>query len=80
MYFKVNLKMKKPTLCYCFTWIAFIELNNFTVAYLLIRKTWDGRFAGNIVYTPLSVRGTERGEEVTGKEGMTFFRGFPVFT
>ena len=30
MYFRVNLKMKKPTLCCCFTWIVFIELN-FTV-------------------------------------------------
>ena len=29
--------MKKPTLCCCFTWIVFIELN-FTVAFLLIRK------------------------------------------
>ena len=36
MYFRVNLKMKKPTL-YCLTRIAFIELN-FTVAFLLIRK------------------------------------------
>ena len=31
MYFRVNLKMKKPTLCCCFTWIVFIEIN-FTVA------------------------------------------------
>ena len=44
MYFRVNLKMKKPTLCCCFTWIVFIELN-FTVAFLLIRKTWDDGFA-----------------------------------
>ena len=44
---RVNLKMKKPTLCCCFTWIVFIELN-FTVAFLLIRKTWDGRFAGKV--------------------------------
>ena len=52
MYFRVNLKMKKPTLlCCCFTWIAFIELN-FTVAFLLIRKTWDSWFVGNIVCTP----------------------------
>ena len=36
MYFRVNLKMKKSTLC-CFAWIVFIELN-FTVALLLIRK------------------------------------------
>ena len=37
MYFRVNLRMKKPT---CFTWIVFIEFN-FTVAFLLIEKTWD---------------------------------------
>ena len=47
MYFRVNLKMKKPTLCCCFTWIVFIELN-FTVAFLLIMKTLDGRFAGKV--------------------------------
>ena len=47
MYFKVNLKMKKPTLCCCFTWIVFIELN-FTVAFLLIRKTWDDQFTGKV--------------------------------
>ena len=47
MYFKVNLKMKKPTLCCCFTWIVFIELN-FTVAFLLIRKTWDDQFPGKV--------------------------------
>ena len=35
--------MKKPTLCYCFTWIVFIKLN-FTVAFLLIRKSWDDGF------------------------------------
>ena len=51
MYFIVNLKMKKPTLCCYFSWIAFIELN-LTVAFLLIRKTCDGRFVGNIVCTP----------------------------
>ena len=38
--------MKKATFC-CFTWIIDIELN-FTVAFLLIRKTWDGRFAGKV--------------------------------
>ena len=38
MYFRVNFKMKKPACC-CFTWIVFIE-PNFTVAFLLIRKTW----------------------------------------
>ena len=43
MYFTVNLEMKKPTLCCCFAWIVFIELN-FTVAFLFIRKTWDDRF------------------------------------
>ena len=25
MSFRVNLKMKKPTLCFCFTWIVFFE-------------------------------------------------------
>ena len=49
MYFRVNLKMRKPTLCCCFIWVAFIELN-FIVACLLIRKTWDGRFVGNSVH------------------------------
>ena len=39
--------MKKPTLCCSFTWIVFIELN-FTVAFLLIRKTWDDQFVGKI--------------------------------
>ena len=47
IYFRVNLKMKKPTLCCCFTWIVFIELN-FTVAFLLIKKTLDGGFAGKV--------------------------------
>ena len=47
MYFKVNLKMKKPTLCCCFTWIVFIE-PNFTVAFLLITKTSNGRFVGKV--------------------------------
>ena len=47
MCFRVNLKMKKPTLRCCFTWIVFIELN-FTVAFLLIRKTWDDQFAGKV--------------------------------
>ena len=31
MCFKVNLRMKKPTLSFCFKWILFIELD-FTVA------------------------------------------------
>ena len=39
MYFRVNLRMKKLTLCCSFTWIVFIKLN-FTVALLLIGKTW----------------------------------------
>ena len=39
--------MKYPTLCFWFTWIVFIELN-FTVAFLLVRKTWDGRFVGKV--------------------------------
>ena len=43
MYFRVNLKMEKPVLCCCFTWIVFIELN-FIAGFLLIRKTWDDRF------------------------------------
>ena len=47
MYFRVNLKMKKPTLYCCFTWILFMELN-FAVAFLLIRKTWNGRFVGKV--------------------------------
>ena len=47
MHFRVNSEMKKPTLCFCFTWIVFIELN-FTVALLLIRKTWDDRFVGKV--------------------------------
>ena len=50
MHFRVNLKMKKQTCC-CFTWIVFIKLN-FTVASLLIKKTWDGRFFVKIVCTP----------------------------
>ena len=40
MYFRVNLEMKMPPLRSCFTWLVFIELN-FTIAFLLIRKTWD---------------------------------------
>ena len=48
MYFRMNLKMKKPTLCCWFIWIVFIKLN-FTIAFLLIRKTCDGRFVGKVV-------------------------------
>ena len=47
MQFRLNLKMKKPTLCCCFTWIVFTELN-FTVAFLLIRKSQDDGFAGEV--------------------------------
>ena len=47
MYCRVNLKMKNPTLCCCFTWIVFIKLNC-TVAFLSTRKTWDERFAGKV--------------------------------
>ena len=47
MYFTVNLKMKKPMICCCFTWIVFIELN-FTVPFLLIRKTWDDWSTGEV--------------------------------
>ena len=47
MYFRLNLKIKKPMLCCCFTWIVFIELN-FTVALLLIRENWDDAFAGKV--------------------------------
>ena len=46
MYYRVNLKMKKPNLC-CFKLIVFIELN-FTVSFLLIRKTWDDRLASKV--------------------------------
>ena len=47
MYFRVNLKIKKTTLCCCFTWIVLTELR-FTVAFLLLRKTWDNRFSGKV--------------------------------
>ena len=39
--------MKTPTLSCCFTWIVFIELN-FTLAFLLIRKTWDDQLADKV--------------------------------
>ena len=47
MYLRVNLKMKNPMLCCCFTWIVFIE-SNFAVAFLSIRKAWDDQFAGKM--------------------------------
>ena len=39
--------MKKSALCFCFTWIVFIQLD-FTDAFLLIRKTWDDRFVSKV--------------------------------
>ena len=42
-----ELENEKPTLCCCFTWMLFIELN-FTVAFMLIRKTWEDRFADKV--------------------------------
>ena len=47
MYFRINLKMKKPICFRCFTWIVFIELN-FTDPFLLIRKTWDDQLASEV--------------------------------
>ena len=47
MYFRVNFKMKWPTICCCFTWIVFIEFD-FTVPILLIRKTWDGQLTSKV--------------------------------
>ena len=47
MYFRVNLKMKKPTFCSCLIWIVLIELS-FTIAFQLIRKTWDEWFVGKV--------------------------------
>ena len=41
------MKMKKLTLCCCFTWIVFIELN-FTVTFLSIKTNWDDRFVGKV--------------------------------
>ena len=34
-------------LCCCFAWIVFIQLN-FTVVFLLIRKTWNNGFASKV--------------------------------
>ena len=44
MNFRVKLKIEKSTSCCCFTLIVFIEL----IAFLLIRKTWDDRFADKL--------------------------------
>ena len=46
MCFRVNLKIEKIILRCYFAWIVFIELD-FTVAFMLIRKTWDGFFFGD---------------------------------
>ena len=75
MYFRVNLKMKMPTCCYSI-WIASIELN-FTVAFLLIRKTWDGSFVGNSVHPSPFLPGVRGG--LLGDGGMTFFNGYFSF-
>ena len=40
-------RQNEKALCCCFTWIIFIELN-FTVAFLVIRKTWEDRFASKM--------------------------------
>ena len=61
MYFRVNLKIKKPTLCCCFTWIVFIE-HNFTVAFFLIGKTWEDRFAGKVWRWGILRNGGGRGD------------------
>ena len=47
MYFRMNFKVEKPTLCCCLTWVVFIELN-FTVAFMSVRKTQDGQFVGKV--------------------------------
>ena len=31
MYFKVNLKLKKPTFCCCFTWVVIVKLTDTTL-------------------------------------------------
>ena len=59
MYFIVNLKMEKPMLCFCFQRIVFIELN-FTVAFLLIRKTWDDQFTGEVGVNGLKRAGLQK--------------------
>ena len=66
MYFRVNSKMKKPTFCYCFTWIVFIELN-FTVVFLLIKKTWDDGFSITWCAPPFSFAAGRRGVERPSK-------------
>ena len=75
MYFRVNLKMKKPTLCCCFIRIAFIELN-FTVAFLLIRKTWHSQFVGNSVDPPPFFAGRWGGGGRGGVEPRIKFSNF----
>ena len=69
--------MKMPTSrCYAI-WIASIELN-FTVAFLLIRKTWDGLFVGNSVHSSPFLPGVRGG--LLGDGGMTFLMAILVFT
>ena len=43
MYF-ININITNHA---CFTWIVVFEFN-FTVTFLLTRKTWDDRFAGKV--------------------------------
>ena len=79
MYFRVNLNMKKPTLCCYFTKILFIELN-FKVAFLLIRIAWDDWFAGKV--GEMGLGGGGGGEEMGGeflvmREGFLNGRWYP---
>ena len=51
MYFRANLKMKKDVVAYVVVLHEQYLLNfefNFTVAFLLIWKTWDDKFAGKV--------------------------------
>ena len=48
MYFCMNLKMKKPMLHCCFTWIVFIELN-FTVRFACKVGEWGILINGGIL-------------------------------
>ena len=45
MDFRVNLKMKKPTFCCCFTCVVFIELNFGCIS---VNKENLGRFVGKV--------------------------------
>ena len=46
MYCRVNLKMKKLTLCCCFTWIVSIKLNFSCIP--VNKENLGGGFAGKI--------------------------------